>query len=94
MIHDQGLPMHLWAEASSTFVYVQNISPHKILGNKIPEEVFSEKKLEISHLRNFGCPLFIYVLKEKRKKVEPSGKKGTFIGYSETLKAYRIYIPR
>ena len=25
--------------------------------------------------------------------MEPSGKKGVFVGYSETSKAYRIYIP-
>ena len=25
-------------------------------------------------------------------KLEPSGKKGTFVGYSESSKAYRIYI--
>ena len=31
--------------------------------------------------------------KEKRTKLEPSGKKGTFVGYSESSKAYRIYIP-
>jgi transposase InsO family protein len=34
MIHDQSLPMHLWAKASSTTVYVQNRSPHKILGTR------------------------------------------------------------
>ena len=28
----------------------------------------------------------------KRTKLEPSRKKGTFVGYSETSKAYRIYI--
>jgi hypothetical protein len=27
MIHDQHLPMFLWAEASMTVVYVQNRSP-------------------------------------------------------------------
>ena len=26
-------------------------------------------------------------------KLEPSGKKGTFMGYSESSKAYKIYIP-
>jgi transposase InsO family protein len=46
MIHDQCLPMHLWVEASNTTVYVQNKSPHKILGNKIPEQVFTGKKPE------------------------------------------------
>jgi hypothetical protein len=86
--------MHLWEEASSTVVYVQNRSPHKILGNKTPEEVFTRKKPEVSHLRIFGCPVYIHVPKEKRMKLEPSGKKGTFVGYSETSKAYKIYILR
>jgi transposase InsO family protein len=93
MIHDQSLPMHLWAEASSTTVYVQNISPHEILGNKTLEEVFTGKKLEVNHLRIFGCPMYIHIPKEKRTKLESSGRKGIFVGYSETSKAYRIYIP-
>jgi hypothetical protein len=37
--------------------------------------------------------VYIHVPKEKRTKLEPSGKKGTFLGYNETLKAYIIYIP-
>jgi hypothetical protein len=37
--------------------------------------------------------VYIHVSKEKRTKLEPSGKKGTFVGYSETSKVYRIYIP-
>ena len=32
--------------------------------------------------------------KEKRAKLEPSGKKGIFVGYSDCSKAYRVYIPR
>ena len=36
--------------------------------------------------------MYIHVPKEKRSKMEPSGKKGIFVGYSETSKAYRIYI--
>ena len=66
MIHDQDLPMHLWAEAARTVVYVQNRSPHQAIGNKTPEEVFSGEKPEVSHLRIFGCPVFIHVPKEKR----------------------------
>jgi hypothetical protein len=93
MIHDQDLPMFLWGEASSTTVYIQNRSPHRILGDKTPEEAFTSVKPEVSHLRIFGCPVYIHVPKEKRTKLEPSGKKGTFVGYNETSKAYRIYIP-
>ena len=32
------------------------------------------------------------VQKEKRTNLEPSGKKGTFVGYIETSKVYIIYI--
>ena len=41
MIHDQSLPMFLWAEASRTVVYVQNRCPHKILKNMTPGEAFT-----------------------------------------------------
>ena len=85
--------MHLWAEAARIVVYVHNRSPHRVLGNKTPKEMFSGKKPEVSHLRIFGCPIFIHVPKEKRMKLEPSGRKGIFVGYSETSKAFRIYIP-
>jgi len=33
------------------------------------------------------------VPKEKRNKLEASGKKGTFVGYCENSKSYRIYVP-
>ena len=37
--------------------------------------------------------MYIHIPKEKRTKLDPSGKKGIFVGYSENLKAYRIYFP-
>ena len=37
--------------------------------------------------------MYIHIPKEKRKKLDPSGKKGIFVGYSESLKAYIIYFP-
>jgi hypothetical protein len=49
MIHDRDLPMHMWAEAAKTVVYVQNKSPHRVLGNKTPEEMFTGEKLEVNH---------------------------------------------
>jgi hypothetical protein len=68
--------MCLWAEAAMTTVYVQNRLPHSALGLKTPEEMFTGKKPEVSHLKIFGYPLFIHIPKEKRNKLDPSGKKG------------------
>ena len=60
---------------------------------KTPEEVFFGKKPEFIHLKIFSCPVYTHIPKEKRTKLDPSGKKGIFVGYSEILKDYRIYFP-
>jgi transposase InsO family protein len=70
MIHDQDLPMCLWAEAAMTAVYVQNRLSHSALGFKTPEEMFIGKKPEVSHLKIFGYPVFIHIPKEKRNPQE------------------------
>ena len=89
MLHDQDLHISLWAEASSTAVYCH----HALLKDKTLEELFSGSKPDVSHLRVFGCPVYVHVLKDKRSKFETSGRKGVFVGYSETSKAYKIYFP-
>ena len=76
MIFDQNLQYYLWAKASYTVVYIQNRSPRSYLRDKTPEEVFTKVKPNISHLRIFGCPVYIHVPKEKITKLEPSGRKG------------------
>ena len=88
MLHDQDLPRHLWAEATRTTMFVQNHTLHRVLENKTPEEAFFGKKPEFNHLKIFGFPGYIHLPKEKRTKLDPSGKKGIFVGYSETSKAY------
>jgi hypothetical protein len=93
MIHDQDLPMHLWAEAIRKTSYVQNKLSHSALGFKTPEEMFYGKKPEVSHLKIFGCLVFVHISKEKRSKLDPLGKKGIFFRYCEVSKAFRIYIP-
>jgi hypothetical protein len=92
MIHDQDIPMHLWAEATRTTVYVQNILSHSALGFKTPKEMFFVKMSEVNHLKIFGCLVFVHIPKENRIKLDPSGKKGIFVGYCDVSKAFGIYI--
>jgi hypothetical protein len=87
LMNDQGLSMYLLGEETMTTIYVQNISPHHILKDMTPEEAFSRKKPNVEHLRIFGCHVYIHIPKDERKKVEPSGKKGIFVRYSESSKA-------
>ena len=64
MLHDQSLPLHLWAEACNTIVYLQNRSPNRILGMKTPMEAFSGKRLDVSHFRIFGSLAYCHVTKD------------------------------
>jgi hypothetical protein len=58
-----------------------------------PKEAFFGKKPEVGHFRIFGCITYSYVPSEKRTKLEPMAERGIFVGYSETSKAFRIYLP-
>jgi hypothetical protein len=75
MIHDQDIPMCLWEKAAMAVVYVQKRLSHSALGLKTLEDMFTEKKPEVSHLKIFGSLVFIHIPKEKRNKLEPSGKR-------------------
>eukprot|EP00253_Pinus_taeda_P003183 PITA_03183 len=89
MLHDQRLLKFLWAKDANTVVYVQNQCPHQALGSKTPEEMFTDKKPDISHFRIFGSVVYFHVPKEKRNKLGASRKKGIFVGYGENTKGYR-----
>jgi transposase InsO family protein len=93
IINDQGFLMFLWAETCSTTVYVQNRCPHQTLRDMTPEEAFTGEKPEIGHLRIFGYSMYVHVPWERRTKLDPSGRKGVFVDYNKSAKAYRIYIP-
>jgi hypothetical protein len=55
--------------------------------------MFTVEKLEVIHLWIFGFPMYVHVHKDTRSNLDPLGNKGVFVGYIETSKAYRVYIP-
>lgn len=92
MLHDQVLPMFLWEEACNTYIYLQNRSPHKVLGRLILEEAFTGKKPYLGNFRIFGCFVYCHVPSEKRM-LDLTVEKGILVGHDETSMAYRVYIP-
>src|ERR1700733_12082780 len=92
MMHDQGMPLHLRAKACNTSVYLQNRSPHCILGMKTPEEAFSGKRLDVGHFRIFGSLVYCHVTKDAWKKLEPTTKLVIFVGYTYTSKLLGVHV--
>jgi transposase InsO family protein len=93
MLHDQGLPLFIWVEGCNKTVYLQNMSPHRVLGDKTHEKDFYGKKHEFGKFRIFGFLTYSHVPSEKRIKLEPRTKMGIFVGYSDNSKDFCIYIP-
>ena len=93
MLHDQGLPLHLWVEACNTVVYLHNRSLHHILGMKTLEEAFSGKRPDVGHFKIFGSSVYFHVTKNARKKLELIAKLGILVGYTDTPHNYRVYLP-
>ena len=57
-----------------------------------PREAYSGLNLDASHLWIFSYLFYYHVPSDKRKKLEPTAKKGILTSYSETSKAYRVYM--
>jgi hypothetical protein len=93
MIHNQGLPLFLWAKASRTAIYIQNRSPHTILRKLTPKEVFVGTRPDLSHFRIWGSVCYYHVPSEKRTKLDPTADTRILVGYSEASKSYRIFVP-
>jgi len=90
MILAQGLELEFWGEAMNTAVYIKNQCPTKALNSKTPQEAWSGRKPDVSHLRVFGCKAFTHVPDEKRTKLESKFMPCVFLGYYEGTKAYRL----
>jgi hypothetical protein len=69
------------------------------LDERIPEEVWTGRKQDVSHLRPFGCEVYVSVLPVKgRPKLADTTVKCILLGYYELpgtqSKAYKCYKSR
>ncbi len=88
---DKKMSDHYWAEAVETVVYIMNRTPTATVHGMTPEEKYSGKKPDLSHLKVFGCIAYVHVSNELRTKLDPKAKKCVFIGYSIEQKGYICY---
>ena len=73
---------HFWYEAVHIAAYSMNRTPTIAIHKMTPEERFTGKKLDMSHLKVFGCIAYVHVPDELQKKLDPKVEKCIFIGYS------------
>ena len=87
------MPHYLWEEVCNTTVYIQNRVPHNVLGKMTPEEAFTGKKPDVGHFMIFGSFPYCHIPGDTHTKLDQTAERGYFVGYNETSKAYKVFIP-
>lgn len=93
MLKHANLPAELWAEAVTTAVYLENITPLASRQFKTAHELWYGTPPTYSHLRTFGCLVYVHICKERQNgKFSDAEKRGLIIGYQDGMKNYRIWL--
>jgi hypothetical protein len=93
MLNEKNMPNYFWADAVSTTVYLINRCPTTDVHSITPKEAWSGRKLDLSHLRIFGCVCYAHIPDELRTKLDVKSEKCIFVGYPLDPKGYRCYNP-
>jgi len=94
MLVDSDLPEFLWEPAVAHAVYLWNMSytTSLRLGNQTPYQVWYGKKPNISHLREFGAPVWVLLQGQNvQQKMLPKSQRRVYIRYNKGLKAIKFY---
>ena len=73
LLHDKDLPKKLWAEATSTTVFLLNRLPLKTLPGKTPFEAWYGFKPKLQNLKTFGCLVFSNIPQVKGLQLNVKG---------------------
>ena len=91
MIKAKSLDPALEVKAISSATHILNRSPHPALDGKTPFQAWCGRKPVVTHFRVFGCPAWANRSSRGCKAQFP--RPCTFIGYEDSVKAYRLLDP-
>ena len=87
------LPYSCWSEIVISVVYIKNRLPTQAIGGRVPLEVLTHKKVDLSHLRVLGCDAYALHKGPGRHKLEPKGDRYVLIGFGTDSGTYRLLHP-
>ena len=76
-----SLSVSFWGDTITLAYFLINRSLHYQLDGGLLEEDWTSKKVELGHLKVFGCSMYAHVEVAERNKLDPKSKKMFFIGY-------------
>ena len=100
LIFESGISKVFWAYAAETACYIRNrsviVTPvdGSMKNKKTPYELWTGEKLEIVHMRIWGCKCWIHIPMERdADKLNPCAIEGVFVGYTDHPSQYLVWVP-
>lgn len=88
-----GVSSGFWSFAVINAAYTHGFTPSRTIEWKAPNKFWSDRPLDVSHLRAFWCKCFVQRGKDDgAKKLGARGIEGRFLGYGEAQKGYRVWL--
>ena len=88
----RGLPEFLWEYAIAHASYLRNRAYTKSLKGQTPYEKWFKNKPNISHLREFGAPVWVLLQGQKQpRKMETKSRRRIFVSYDDGSKSIKYY---
>lgn len=90
MLMDANLSKQFWGEAVCAAVNVINVLPNAAT-KRAPNEIWYNKKCDLSNFRIFGCRAMVWLPEQKRDKLDAKSYECIYMRYADNQKAYRLY---
>jgi len=90
LLHGAQMDINFWDYAVKYACMLYNITPHKGINKKIPNEVFYNKKVDLKYIKVFGCRASYKDFSQKKGKFESKGRDGVFLGFNNESYCYII----
>ena len=88
----RGSPEFLWEYAIKHSSYLRNRAHTKSLKRQTPYEKWFTTKPNVSHLREFGAPVWVLLQGQKEpRKMETKSRRQIFVGYEDGSKSIQYY---
>nr|GFA52430.1 hypothetical protein [Tanacetum cinerariifolium] len=91
MLSAAKVPLFFWAEAIATACFTQNRSLVIPRHEKTPYHMINDRKPSVKFFYIFGSVCYIVRDGENLDKMKEKGDECIFVGYSNQLKAYRVF---
>jgi hypothetical protein len=93
LLHDSGLPHHLWSEVIKSANYILNRVPTKRSPETTPYQRFFGREPNMAMMRIIGCAAYTMTPDHHRTKLDAKAHKMWLVGYDDHRKGWRCYDP-